>query len=40
MRTIRLQSAFVKRDTVDKFPKVYTQLARAGVVLTQDGDNI
>ena len=27
-------------DTVDKSPKVYTQLAREGVVLTQDSDNI
>ena len=26
--------------TVDKSPKVYTQLAREGVVLTQDSDNI
>ena len=26
--------------TVDKSPKVYTQLAREGVVLTQDNDNI
>ena len=25
---------------VDKSPKVYTQLAREGVVLTQDSDNI
>ena len=27
-------------ETVDKSPKVYTQLAREGVVLTQDSDNI
>ena len=27
-------------DHVDKSPKVYTQLAREGVVLTQDSDNI
>ena len=26
--------------SVDKSPKVYTQLAREGVVLTQDSDNI
>ena len=33
----------VKRNqcrSVDKSPKVYTQLAREGVVLTQDSDNI
>ena len=29
-----------KRVSVDKSPKVYTQLAREGVVLTQDSDNI
>ena len=28
------------RVLVDKSPKVYTQLAREGVVLTQDSDNI
>ena len=27
-------------EPVDKSPKVYTQLAREGVVLTQDSDNI
>ena len=27
-------------DVVDKSPKVYTQLAREGVVLTQDSDNM
>ena len=27
-------------ESVDKSPKVYTQLAREGVVLTQDSDNI
>ena len=27
-------------DTVDKSPKVYTQLARESVVLTQDSGNI
>ena len=30
---------FVLND-VEKSPKVYTQLAREGVVLTQDSDNI
>ena len=29
-----------KSVVVDKSPKVYTQLAREGVVLTQDSDNI
>ena len=30
----------LKFGCVDKSPKVYTQLAREGVVLTQDSDNI
>ena len=33
-------SAIQPKHPVDKSPKVYTQLAREGVVLTQDSDNI
>ena len=29
-----------RKPCVDKSPKVYTRLAREGVVLTQDSDNI
>ena len=35
-----VDSPLILSDVVDKSPKVYTQLAREGVVLTQDSDNI
>ena len=37
---LALDSYVLPYDIVDKSPKVYTQLAREGVVLTQDSDNI
>ena len=36
----KLECGACTNEYVDKSPKVYTQLAREGVVLTQDSDNI
>ena len=36
----RFLKRYSRKGGVDQSPKVYTQLARQGVVLTQDSDNI